>query len=226
MTRIFVFAVLTVIIALPGFTFAQDKGTKAYCWAAKGVNIREKASGKAALLGKITYKSEITVIDTLFDSPYTDTLNKSIAVKGWWLKIKQGSTTGYAFSGYLSLIPTQTFYQFFNNLPEVIADTSIIIEGTPRLYKTHTFKRADGSFYSYIIGDGCWNHMYFIKGGTLNDGLMLISTTEPHEAESCELVFKMSSGGNVYQFPDCNASQDRTLQVKSEGIVYTSYDCD
>lgn len=207
--------------AIADRSFAQHS---AYCWSPNGINIREKPSEKSALIGKISYKAKVAVLDTIFDAPYTDTLNQSICVKGHWMKIQQGNVTGYAFNGYLSWIQPQTLYQFFEGAEETVNKSETRVDGKVIYSEEHTYMLADKSVYSYIVEDGCWDHNYFIRGGTLNDGLMLVSTTEPHD-EGCAFAF-IKTEGNKYFLADCDASQDRMIEVTKDGITYHSNDCD
>ncbi len=224
MIRIFTYSLIFLAVVLGNNSYAQNQKS-AYCWAPKGINMRDKPSGKGALLGKIAYKAKVTVLDTIFDAPYTDTLNHSIAVNGHWVKIKQGNVTGYAFDGYLSLIQPQTLYQYFEGTTPVTKDSTVNLEGATVKYQRQTYTRTDKSFYRYIVEEGCWDHTYYIKGATFNDGLMLISTTEPHEPEDCEFKFTKVAGNKFY-FADCAATQNRMLEIVNDGIIYTTNDCD
>lgn len=217
-----IFACLLVTFVLTGpFAFSQSASqpkNSAYCWSVKGINIREKPSGKSAALGKIPYKGKVTILDTVLDAPHTDTLNQSIPVRGHWMKIQQGNVIGYAFNGYLSLIEPQTFYQYFDGITPV---KEVLPDGAER----NTYTRKDQSQYSYVVSDGCWTHAYFLKGATLNDGLMLVSTTEPHEAEDCPFVLTKTEG-NKYFLADCSATQNRMIEVLKDGVIYHTDDCD
>lgn len=201
---------------------AQNAPCEAYCWAAGGLSIRETPSGKAAPIGKVAYKGKVTVLDTLEDATFTDTMNQSVLIRGNWVKIKQGAVTGYVFDGYLSMIPPQTFYQYFSDIAPV--KQRLETSGSHPFDRT-TYMRKDQSYYSYDAHDGCWDHTYYLKGATLNDALMLISTSEPHEPADCPFTY-VKTEGNKYYFSDCAATRNRMLEIAKDGIIYYTEDCD
>lgn len=211
-------AYFAFVLLSSSISFSQTAETSAYCWSVKGLGMYEKPSEKSAVLGQIVFQGKVTVLDTIADAPHTDTLNESIPVQGHWSKIQQGNVIGYAFNGYLSRIKPQTFDAYFEGIAPV---KEVLPDGA----EGYTYTRKDQSQYSYVASDGCWTHAYFLKDVTLNDGLMLISITEPHESEGCPLIY-IKTEPNKYFLADCEASHERMIEVIKDGIIYHTSDCD
>lgn len=113
-------AIILLFLLLPLSLFSQrtySPNQTVYCWAKSGLNLRNQPNTQGAKITKVPFKGVLTVVDSIKGISYLDTLTKDknhpLLIKGNWIKVAYKNDTGYVFDGYISRIPVETFFDYF-----------------------------------------------------------------------------------------------------------------
>lgn len=150
--------ILSLLFLLPSDLQAQVKkyvfGDSIFVWASS-LNMRERPSPDAKVIGKVPYGSAVVVVDDSigkvaykFKAVAEDTLengerSKPFYLHGFWVKVNFDGTVGYVFDGYLSKVKTMTFKKDWFEALEVWAKD--VLKLRPRKYE-----KGDDAWTEYL----------------------------------------------------------------------------
>ena len=204
---------------------AGSTGETLYCWAQRGINIRERPDVSARISGRISYRQSC-ILQEETDVRYTDTLVRdaelSLVLTDNWLYVRAGEKSGYVFGAYLSARPVGNLYGRFGNIsPQAGKDT--LINGK----KAHCARlyAADKSVYTQIQSDGCETEIFDLNHTSLNEALLLLRESFPEEEpEHCPFRLQMISRDTWY-FESCEATSERTIMYRNGKLRITLVNC-